>query len=124
MDGFDRQDTQSIGAPDPVWQVRRLADFNAEAKADILRRDTSRGTIVIWLMDQFMKLDSGGLGDSDGDRQSDSVWRESNSGEIVVWRIDILARAAAQAIGAVPLVWQVQQDLCRLAARASDHGGC
>ncbi|MDH3597150.1 MAG: PQQ-dependent sugar dehydrogenase [Rhodospirillales bacterium] len=119
MNGFDREDVQSIGAPDPVWQVRGLADFDADAKADILWRNTVTGAAVIWLMDGFTKRAAGGIGaasldwqvagtgDFDGDAKADILWRNTTTGAALVWKMDGLSKAAAGGIGGAPLVWEV-----------------
>ncbi len=119
MNGFDREADKSIGAPDPVWQVRGLADFDADTKADILWRDTSTGNTVIWLMDGFTKLATGGTGapslewqvvgtgDFDGNAHADVLWRHIGTGATVIWKMNGLELAGHRLIGAPDLAWQV-----------------
>ena len=119
MNGFGREAAQSIGAPDPVWQVRGLADFDGDAKADVLWRNTSTGQATIWLMDGFTKRAAGGIGapsldwqvvgtgDFDGDAHADILWRNTTTGAALVWQMDGLSKAAAGGIGGALLVWKV-----------------
>ena len=119
MDGFDREASQSIGAPGTVWQVRALADFNADEMTDVLWRETSKGKVVGWLMQGFDRLDTGdigapglewrvdGTGDFDGDDDADILWRHTVNATAVVWEMNGLDKLGSEVIGGPPLVWQV-----------------
>jgi len=119
MEGFERKAARSIGAPDPVWQVRGLADFNADAKTDILWRNASSGNVVVWRMDGFTRTGAAtigsaslnwrivGTGDFDGDDRDDILWRDTTNGNTVIWKMEDLDRAAVRGLGPVPEVWAV-----------------
>jgi hypothetical protein len=70
-------------------------DFNADAMADIVWRDTV-GNTAIWLMNGASILSTGGIGnvptnwtmaqtgDFDGDGKSDLLWRDT-AGDTSIW---------------------------------------
>jgi hypothetical protein len=55
---------------------------------------------IVWRVDS--------VGDTNGDWQSDFIWRNTSNGSTVVWRMDGFIIDAAQSIGALALVWEVQ----------------
>lgn len=40
-----------VGVPDASWQIEGVADFDGNAKADILWRHAVTGLVAIWFMD-------------------------------------------------------------------------
>jgi hypothetical protein len=42
-----------------AWQVRQLADFNGDGKADILWRETASGSSYLWLMNGATAVGAG-----------------------------------------------------------------
>ena len=94
--------TQSIamGSLDPVWHFVGIADFNGDAKADILLENQSNGQRVLWLMggpnNAYVTLgvDLGSLdpvwhivylSDFNGDGKPDILLENRTTGERVLW---------------------------------------
>ena len=119
MNGYKKEDVDSIGSPGTAWEIEGLADFNADTKTDVLWRNTGNGKAAIWLMDGYEQLDSGpiggagsnwkvvGTGDFDGDDHADILWRNTASGEALVWKMDGLVKVTTVTIGQPSLDWQV-----------------
>jgi hypothetical protein len=96
------------------------SDFTADGRADILWRNTSTGSTVIWKMNGLVKEDAAsigapplvwaleGIGDTDGDRQSDIIWRNTGTGSTLIWQMNGFVKDVAGGIGVVPLVWEIQ----------------
>lgn len=77
------------GALESAWQIKGVADFNVDGRADILFRHTN-GSLAVWLMNggswtgdlhpatitsSPMAWEISGVGDFDGDRRPDILWR-------------------------------------------------
>jgi hypothetical protein len=94
-------------------------DFNADTHADILWRNTSTGSTVMWQMDGFLNLVSQPIlspstewkveeiADFDGDGHADILWRSPSTGGTVIWQMDGFTRVAAAAVGVVGGAWKV-----------------
>jgi hypothetical protein len=66
MDGFNKLDAASIGAPDLIWRIQDVADYTSDGHADILWQKNG-GTlpdtpVVIWQMKGFTKELGGQIG--------------------------------------------------------------
>jgi hypothetical protein len=105
---------QRFQGPDKV-----AGDFNADARRDILWRNTTTGNAILWQMDGLVRQAAGSIGtadpvwqivginDFDGDGQADILWRHTTSGNTILWRMSGFERLAAGSIGLVLPVWQI-----------------
>jgi serralysin len=96
-----------------AWQVKEVADFNGDGKADILWRNASASQAAIWYMDGKTvtsgamyenvadSMEVGGVGDFDGDGKVDIFWRDRTSGANSIWREgkQSLSQAIALSVG-------------------------
>jgi protocatechuate 3,4-dioxygenase beta subunit len=89
-------DVMPVG--DLNWQIVGTGDFDNDADVDILWRNASTGTNVVWFMNGTDWAGSAellpvadlswrivGTGDFNKDTHVDILWRNSSSGENVVW---------------------------------------
>jgi probable HAF family extracellular repeat protein len=101
-------------APDASWNVAGIADFNGDAKTDILWRNTS-GALALWQMNGASVSSSGmvtyqgntiapdaswtvaGVGDFNGDGSADLLWR-SAGGALALWQMNGSAVTGSGAI--------------------------
>lgn len=90
-------------APGPTWQVRALADFDADSQVDVLWHDQASGALQVWFLagttaTRASPLDPGGSPDTgwqvrlaadfDADGKPDLLWRHDTTGELQVWFLD------------------------------------
>ena len=73
-----------------------MGDFNGDGKSDILWRQSSTGSVSLWLMNGgVIQSNAGGwivgrdwviqgVGDFNGDGKSDILWRQI-SGAVAIW---------------------------------------
>jgi hypothetical protein len=95
--------TTPSALPDLGWVIVGTADFNSDARPDILWHHTGSGQVVVWHMSGATLLggtftdppalaDTGwrlvATGDFNLDGKPDLVWRHSGSGQIVAWFLD------------------------------------
>jgi hypothetical protein len=69
MNGFERAAAQSIGMPPLVWTVEQLRDTNGDGLSDILWRNSSTGTTVVWRMSGFTRVAAEAIGSVNSDWQ-------------------------------------------------------
>jgi hypothetical protein len=122
--------TGSYLSPDRVtdlgWQIRGLADFNADGKLDVLWHHQTTGDLYVWLMDgtsvssgAYLTPSRGtdigwqvkGVADLNGDAKPDLLWQNQSSGEFSVWLMNGLARSSTVATTPAAMTdpqWQVR----------------
>ena len=133
-DGYSNLE-EYIGGTDPTADTSRpmqMVDFDYDFESDILWRNDTTSSTVIWLMDDFAKsvgLEIGqpasvweieGVVDFDGDSNADILWRKTAGsggvGNTIVWEMDGSSKVATSLIGTVdPAIW--------LVARLGDYDG-
>jgi hypothetical protein len=78
------------------WSIVATGDFDGDGKTDLVWRQASSGTNVLWLMNGATQSSSAALGgdtdwritttgDYNGDGKTDLVWRQNSSGASVLW---------------------------------------
>ena len=94
-------------------------DFNGDGKADILWRDTTTGTVAIWLMNGASIATNAavglaaanwtiaGVGDFDGDGKADIVLRDTTTGTVAIWLMNGVSIASNVAVGLVAPNWTI-----------------
>ncbi|MDH3594185.1 MAG: VCBS repeat-containing protein [Rhodospirillales bacterium] len=95
-------------------------DFNGDGHGDILWRNTSNSTVVIHMIEDFVRVASRGIGtvsvatwdmvgtgDFNRDGRADILWHNTSTGATVMWQMNGFSRTA-QTIGVVPLVWEIK----------------
>jgi probable HAF family extracellular repeat protein len=128
----------SAVSPDASWSVAGSGDFDGDGNADLLWRQGSTGSLVLWTMNGSTITSSGsvnsagtpvnpdpswsvaGIGDFNNDGNADILWRNA-SGEVSVWLMDgstITAGADVTSGGAV-----VQPDASWSVAGIGDFDG-
>lgn len=90
-------------SPAPNWKLSSTGDFDADAKADILWRNTVSQKLVVWRMDGNAKIGNivptpdqavnanwevAGTADFNNDGFRDVLWYNQTSGNIVIWYMD------------------------------------
>ncbi len=95
-------------------------DFDGDGNSDILWRDTSTGTVAIWLLNGLQVAQSGSLGavpsnwtialtgDFDGDGKSDILWRDTSTGTAAIWFMNGLQISSSAGLGTVAADWTIQ----------------
>jgi hypothetical protein len=93
-----------------------LIEFiGSDGKADIVWRDSTSGTVAIWLMNAMQVAQSGSLGtvpsawsiaqicDFDGNGKTDLLWRNTSTGTVAIRFISGLQVASSTSLGNVGL---------------------
>jgi Ca2+-binding RTX toxin-like protein len=116
MNGTQIDSAVSLGTPPTNWGiVDAHGDYNGDGKSDILWRDSTTGTTVLWQMNGT-QIDSStnlgaiplnwnvvdGHGDYNGDGKSDILWRNGADGSVVLWQMNGNQIATSAALGAPP----------------------
>lgn len=110
MNGHDRLSgafTDPSIVADAQWRIRGAADFDGDAKTDLLWQHATSGAIVVWHMDGLVRhagvfaspdrwsdLDWGiaATGLFDLNAQRDVVWRNAVTNQVRVWRMNGVTR--------------------------------
>ncbi len=110
----------SVAQPANV-QCIGIGDISGDGRGDVVLRNTSTGEVTAWLMDGFVRIAEGSLGnasgqtceaiaDFDGDAKQDLLWR-STTGVMSVWLLNGLDLATQSNVtnvaGAVASSWIV-----------------
>jgi hypothetical protein len=85
---------------DTNWQIRALADIDADGKVDVLWRHQATGDLYVWFLDGAVTKSASyltprsfadtqwqirGVGDFSGDGWTDLLWQHQTTGELYVW---------------------------------------
>ncbi|MCC6889861.1 MAG: VCBS repeat-containing protein [Hyphomicrobiales bacterium] len=93
-------------------------DFDFSGKSDILWRNTTSGTLVMWLMDGVSVSQGASVGgattdwqvvgqrDFNADGKHDILWRHS-SGAVAIWLMDGATVSQAASVGGATTDWQI-----------------
>jgi hypothetical protein len=103
MDGTEAARGSSLTpgrSPDTDWQIRGVADFNADGKPDILWHHQASGELYVWLMNGTALAEGGylasgrfaergaqirGVADFSADGEPDILWQHPGTGALTVW---------------------------------------
>jgi len=90
------------------------SDFDGDGLSDILWRNTTDGSTVIWSSVSGGSLGTVplvfkivGVGDFDGDGKSDILWRNTTDGRVVLWMMNGASIASGGSLGTVPLAYTI-----------------
>lgn len=114
---------------DQNWYVAGMADqplikkddFDANAFADVVWRNTSTGENSLWLMTAANALGGAAtlpavagsnwriqaVGDINRDNLADIIWRDTTGGTNIAWLMNGATRAASLSLPSVPAPWQI-----------------
>jgi hypothetical protein len=111
-------DSDSIAVA--VTSAGSLIDSNADGKSDIISRNSTNGSIVLWQMNGAQQIASGTLGtvgstlsmadahgDFNGDGRSDILWRDMSTGTVHMWQLNGTAVTVNASPGAPDLSWSL-----------------
>ena len=104
------------------WKVVGVADFNIDAKPDLLWRHTGTGAVAAWLMNGLSAIiqaplspstlpdqawQVGAVADVNGDNKPDIVWQHTD-GTIMFWQMNLTTRVTAPVLPmGLPTGWFV-----------------
>ena len=104
------------------FMIRTLggfADFNADAKTDLVWSNTSTGDRYLWLMNGTSYSSSvflgvmttpwqiAATGDFNGDGKTDLVWQNNSTGDRYLWLMNGTGWSSSISLGVVPIAWQI-----------------
>ena len=108
------------------WQIRGIADFNADGTLDVLWHHQTTGDLYVWLMNgtsvtsaAYLTPSRGtdigwqvkGVADLNGDARPDLLWQNQSGGEFSVWLMNGVARSSAVATTPASMAdpqWQIR----------------
>ena len=85
---------------DTRWQIRGIADLNADGHSDLLWHHQKSGELYVWFMNYTVAIDGSyltpgrladtswqirGLSDFNGDGRADLLWHNQKTGSLYVW---------------------------------------
>jgi len=84
-------------------------DFDGDGNADVLWRNTTTGTALVWLMEGTEKLAAQSIGVVPVAWQVAGTGVFNGDGSAVIWQMDGTTKVDLASIGTVPLAWAVEQ---------------
>lgn len=122
MNGLQVAQAVNLGAVSSNWGIVGAGDFNGVGKtcSDILWRDSTTGTVAIWLINNGQITQTASLGavssnwsvvlsgDFNGDGKTDILWRDSTTGAVAIWYMNGLQISSTATLGVVSSDWLVQ----------------
>jgi hypothetical protein len=117
--------TSPAALSDIRWQMAGTADFNQDARPDILWRHTGSGENVVWFMNGATLTSGtftsptaladpdweiGGVGDFNRDTRPDILWHHRVSGQLVLWYMqgpDLLSATFLDPPALADVAWRV-----------------
>jgi hypothetical protein len=97
------------------WQIKAVADFNGDGKADILWHHQQTGQTYIYLMDGFQIMARSSVRyvddinwqiqettDVNADGKSDVIWRHQRTGLNYIWLMDGYTLEQGYTLNTVP----------------------
>lgn len=89
-----------VGMSDPSWQMRAIADFDADGDSDLLWQNRTTGALYFWYLNGAAvqtgayltgasmadtRWQIRGADDFSGDGQPDLLWHNQSTGQLYVW---------------------------------------
>ncbi len=108
-----------IGTLPNNWSLVGQRDFNGDGNTDDLWRDTSAGTVALWLMNGTQVASAtvigsvptnwvvAGVDDFNNDGLADILWRDNNTGNLALWLMNGTKIGSVVSLGNVPMTWTV-----------------
>ena len=110
---------------DTRWQVRGLADVNADGQTDLLWRHETTGELYAWMMNGTTRVAGTylnprstdtrwlvrGLADFNADGKPDVLWHHQSTGELFLWFMDGVQRVGSSYLsrrGVADTSWQIR----------------
>jgi hypothetical protein len=108
------------------WQIRGIADFNADGKLDVLWHHQTTGDLYVWLMNgtsvtsaAYLNPSRGtdigwqvkGVADLNGDARPDLLWQNQSGGAFSVWLMNGVTRSSTVATTPAAMTdpqWQIR----------------
>jgi hypothetical protein len=104
----------------PHWTIAGAGDLDGDARADIVWRNTTSGSVTSWQMDGMSRASGGtihqgisldwridAVRDLNGDGRSDIVWRRMATGDVNGWLMNGRTRLGGGFIRNAQLPWSV-----------------
>jgi YD repeat-containing protein len=127
MNGLQRIDAFSLTpsrVPDTRWQIVGTADFNSDARTDVLWQHMTEGWLAVWSMDGARQTDAlfleparlpdpgwrvRAVADMNGDTRPDLVLQHAQRGSVAVWHLNGRSLTDGQLVAApaTDTAWQI-----------------
>jgi hypothetical protein len=123
--GFQQGPGALLGDPGSgAWDVQATGDFNYDANADIVLKNSSTGQFYIWNVLNGVYTSSGtnlgvigtnwdirSTGDFNADGNGDVLWRDSNTGQFYIWTFNAnTVQTGSTNLGVLGANWDAAQS--------------